>query len=88
MLLWRQAAGDRMDHAEEPSEELVEHESEQADADDQRNREHGRRNPLVASWPRNAPKFRDDAADEIASRDRLSRSLLLFVHQRFTCLSS
>ena len=73
-----------VDHVEEPAEELVDNEGEQADADDQSDRENRGGDPLLAGRPRDAPKLRDDAADEVAACDRLGRSLLLFVHQRFT----
>ena len=73
-----------MNQVEEPSEELIDDEHEQPDADHQRDRENRRRDPLVAGRPRDAPKLRDHAADEIATRYGLGRSLLLFVHQRFT----
>jgi hypothetical protein len=73
-----------MDQVEEPSEELVYDKGEQPDADDQRDRQYGRRNPFLARRPGYATKLGDDAADEVSTRHRLSRSLLLFVHQRIT----
>ena len=72
-----------MDHVEQPAEELVEDEREKADADHERDRQDRRRDPLLPSRPRDAPQLRDDAAEEVATRERLSRFLLLFVHQRF-----
>jgi hypothetical protein len=76
-----------MDHVEEPPEELVEDEREETDAYDEDDRQHGCRDPLFARRPGHSPEFRDDPADEVASRKRLGRSLLLFVHQRFTSKS-
>ena len=73
-----------MDHAEEPAEDLVEDEREQTDADHQHDRQDRRRYPFLARRPRDAPKLRDDAANEVAACDRLGRSLSLFVHQWFT----
>lgn len=73
-----------MDHAKEPAEELVENEGEEADTNHKRDGEDRCRDPFLASRPRDAPQLCYDAADEIAACDRLGRSLLLFVHQRFT----
>jgi hypothetical protein len=73
-----------MDQVEEPSEELVYDEGEQPDTDDQSDRQYGRRNPFLARRPRYAAKLGNDAADEVSTRHRLSRSFLLFVHQRIT----
>jgi hypothetical protein len=75
--------GGRMDQIEEPSEELVERKRKQADANDQGDRQNGRRDPFLARRPRDATKLGDHAADEILAGDPLGR-LFLLVHQRFT----
>ena len=78
------ALRDGMDHAEDPAEELVDDEREKADADHEHDRQDRRGDPLFARRPGDAAQLRDDAAEEVAARERLGRSLLLFVHQWFT----
>jgi hypothetical protein len=56
-----------MDQAKEPSEELVEKERKQADADDESDRQNRRGDPFLASRPRDAPELRDYTADKILS---------------------
>jgi hypothetical protein len=73
-----------MDQAEDPSEELVYDKGEQPDANDQGHCQYGCRNPFLARRPGHAPELGNDAADEISACHLLSRSFLLFVHQRIT----
>ncbi len=76
---------------EEHSKCLVERPRKEPDADDERDRQHGRRYPLFPSWPGDATKFRHDSAKEVAAPKRgrppirgcgapAHRTLLLFAH--------
>ena len=69
-----------MDPREQIAERLIECEGKQPDADDQRNRQHGRRNPLIPSRPRDALHLGDDSTDEVSTGHRLCSLLLLLVH--------